>query len=199
MEKRFVRSRGLLAIVVLTITAGMCIVSPVHAGSASSLGEMSIVAPHGAAASGAPCNFVLSLKTCVSTDPTVAYTSYAHGDTSHCTFAFEVTWGDGGSSANVQANPTVGPHLIGNHKYAAPGVYTITVNVQLTARSEPVSATAVSRPLAGKMARNQTATTTLGGRQYPTSRCSSRIRRLRLVTSSAPLSRRTSVAFVGIR
>lgn len=94
---------------------------------------MSTAVPHGTAAPSAPCNFVLSLKTCASTDPTVAYTSEAHGDTSHCTFAFEVTWGDGDSSASVQTDPTVGPHLIGNHKYAAPGVYTITVDVQLTA------------------------------------------------------------------
>ena len=133
MEKRFARPRGLLAIVALAITASMCIVSPAHAGSAASLGRLSTVAPRGTAASSAPCNFVLSLTTCESTDPNVTYTSNAHGDTSNCTFVFAVSWGDGGSSTNVQTDPTVGPHLIGTHKYAAPGTYTITVNVQLTA------------------------------------------------------------------
>jgi hypothetical protein len=86
-----------------------------------------------ATSSSTPCDFTLSLKTCKSTDPTVSYTSNATGDTSHCTFVFNITWGDGGSTTKTETDPTDGHHLIGDHKYAAPGVYTIKVKVKTTA------------------------------------------------------------------
>lgn len=88
MEKRFARSRGLLATVALAVIAAMCTVSPctvspAYAASSASAGRMSTAAPHDPAASGKPCNFVQTLKTCKSTDPTVAYYHYAQGDISH--------------------------------------------------------------------------------------------------------------------
>jgi Peptidase A4 family len=86
-----------------------------------------------ATSSSTPCNFTLSLKTCKSTDPTVSYTSNATGDTSHCTFVFNITWGDGGSTTKTETDPTDGHHLMGDHKYAAPGVYAIKVKVKTTA------------------------------------------------------------------
>ena len=134
MEKRLVRSRGLLSIVALAVTAGLNTAPPAHATSSANAGRMSTEVSHGATATTAQCKFVSSLNTCVSTDPTVSYTSNAYGDTSGCIFVFDVTWGDGSSPTNVTfTDPTDGPHLVGNHKYAAPGVYTITVNVQVTA------------------------------------------------------------------
>jgi hypothetical protein len=134
MEERLVRSRGLLSIVVLAVTAGLCTALPAHAASSANAGRMSTGVSHAATATTAQCKFVLSLNTCVSTDPTVSYTSKAYGDTSGCIFVFRVTWGDGSSPTNVTfTDPADGPHLVGNHKYTAPGVYAITVNVKLTA------------------------------------------------------------------
>lgn len=133
MKKRFAMSRILLAIVALAMIAAMCSVSPARAASAARAGRMDTAAPHAPAASGTPCNFVSSLKTCQSTDPTVAYTVYAYGNTANCTFVFDVTWGDGHSSTKTVVDPTDGYHLLAKHTYVAPRTYTITVTGQVTA------------------------------------------------------------------
>jgi Peptidase A4 family len=127
MRRLFARSRSLLLVVVLALVAALCTVSTSNAASSAS------AAPHKSAASSAQCNFVLTLGTCESTDHTVAYYDTPTGDTSHCTFVFNITWGDGGSATRTLTDPTAGHHLIAEHTYAAPGVYTITVTPQVTA------------------------------------------------------------------
>jgi hypothetical protein len=81
-----------------------------------------------------PCNFVYSIKTCESTDPTVSMSGYYYGDTSACTFVWNIYRGDGASSTDiVQTDPTDGCHFLASHTYAAPGTYTITDSTQVTA------------------------------------------------------------------
>lgn len=61
------------------------------------------------------------------------YYDTANGDTSHCTFVFNITWRDGGApTTETLIDPTASHHLVGEHTYTAPGVYTITVTVQVT-------------------------------------------------------------------
>jgi hypothetical protein len=75
-----------------------------------------------------------TVKTCASTDPTVSYTDNAYGNTSDCTFVFGITWGDNSGTTTITVtDPTDGPHLLATHRYAGARVYTITVNVQVTA------------------------------------------------------------------
>jgi hypothetical protein len=126
MKRLFARSRSLVLVVVLTVVAALCAVSTASAVSSAS------TAPDEPAASSAQCNFVESLQTCKSTDHTVAYSDSVYGDTSQCTFVFYITWGDGGSTTRTVTDPTVGHHLVAEHIYAAPGVYTITVTPQVT-------------------------------------------------------------------
>jgi hypothetical protein len=127
MEKIITRSRSLLLVVALAVVAAMCTIPTAHAASSSS------VAPRGPAASGKPCNFVLSLQTCESTDSTVAYYDSPTGNILNCTFVFDVTWGDGGSATRTLTDPHAGHNLVAEHTYAGPGVYTITVTVTVTA------------------------------------------------------------------
>lgn len=131
MKRIFTRSKGLLLIIALAVVAAMWITVPAYAASSASAGRMSTATGH-SASSAAPCDFTLSLKTCESTDPKVTYTSNATGDTSHCTFVFKVTWGDGGSTTKTETDPSDGHHLIGDHKYVTSGAYTIKVNVRTT-------------------------------------------------------------------
>ena len=127
MKRLIARPRSLLLVVALTVIAVMCTVSTANAASFAS------AVPHDPADSSQPCNFVQSLETCQSTDRTVAYYNTAHGDISHCTFVFDVTWGDGGGAAKTLTDPTDNQYLIAEHTYAGPGVYTITVTVRVTA------------------------------------------------------------------
>jgi CHAP domain/Fibronectin type III domain len=127
MNRLITRPRSLLLVAVLAVVAAMCTVPTAHAASSAS------VVPRGPAASSTQCNFVESLQTCESTDPTVSYTDNAYGNTSGCTFVFSITWGDGGATTETVTDPTDGPHLLATHTYAGPGVYTITVTVQVTA------------------------------------------------------------------
>jgi hypothetical protein len=127
MKRSITRPRTLISVAALAVVAAMCTVSTAKAAPSAS------AAPHEPAASSTQCNFVETLKTCESTDPTVAYTDNANGDTSHCTFVFNVTWGDGGTTTTTVTDPTDGPHLLAQHTYAGPKVYTITVTVQVTA------------------------------------------------------------------
>ena len=132
MEKRFGMSRGLLAAVVLAVIAAVCTVSTAHAASSASAGRMSTKAPRGPAASSTQCNFVESLQTCKSTDPTVAYYDSPTGNILNCTFAFDVTWGDGSSTTKTLTDPPAGHNLVAKHAYVGPGVYTVTVTVTVT-------------------------------------------------------------------
>ena len=95
---------------------------------------MSALALSAPAASSTECNFVESLQTCESTDPTVAYYDTVTGNPVDCTFVFDVAWGNSANSTTLGRNPSAGSHnLAGEHTYAAPGTYTITVNPQVTA------------------------------------------------------------------
>ena len=125
MKRHIIRPRSLVLIVVLAVVAAMCTVSTAKAASSAS------PVPH--AASSTQCNFVHSLNTCESTDPTVAYYDSPTGNIVNCTFAFDVTWGDGGSTTKSLTDPPAGHNLVGEHTYAGPGVYTITVTVTVTA------------------------------------------------------------------
>ncbi len=123
-----------LAVVALLVSALATITHPANAAPSANARQMSTTALSAPAASGTECNFVESLQTCESTDPTVAYYDTVTGNPTDCTFLFNVAWGDGASSTKTVANPPAGSHnLIGEHTYAAPGTYTITVNPQVTA------------------------------------------------------------------
>lgn len=126
MKRLKTRPRSLLLVAALAVVAALCTASTANAASSAS------AAPHEPAASSVQCNFVLTLETCESTDHTVGYYDTPTGDTSHCTFVFNITWGDGGSTTRTQTDPTAGHHLVAEHTYAAPGVYTITVIPQVT-------------------------------------------------------------------
>ena len=129
MKRLITRSRSLVLVAALAVVAAMCTVSTANAASSAS------AAPHEPAVSSAQCNFAETVETCESTDPTVAYYDNAHGDTSDCTFVFNLTWGDSSPTTTVKVtDPTDGSHLLATHRYAAtPRAYTITVTVQVTA------------------------------------------------------------------
>ena len=96
------------------------------------VGPVYVTTAKTSAASGTQCNFVSSLRTCQSTDPTVAYYDSPTGDIPNCTFVFDVAWGDGGSTTKTVIDPNASHHLIGEHTYTSPKVYTITVTVKVT-------------------------------------------------------------------
>jgi hypothetical protein len=127
MNRIVARPRSLLLVVALAIVAALCTASTANAASSAS------ATPHQPATSSAQCNFVESLRTCISTDPTAAYYDTTHGDTSHCTFVFFINWGDGHSTTRTVINPTAGHHIVGENTYTARGIYTITVVPQVTA------------------------------------------------------------------
>lgn len=127
MRTLFSRPRSLLLIVTLAVTAAMLPLSTANAASSAS------TAPHQQSASSAPCAFVLSLQSCESTNPNAAYYDTPHGNVSNCTFLFDVRWGDGGDTATTLTDPVAGHDLVGDHTYARPGAYTITVTVNVTA------------------------------------------------------------------
>jgi hypothetical protein len=125
MKRLITRPRSLLLAVALAVVAALCTVSTAGAASSASAD------PRAPAASSAQCNFVRSLKTCESTDPTVAYYDSPTGDIPDCTFVFDVAWGDGASTKATVVNPSASHHLVGKHTYAAPEAYTITVTVKV--------------------------------------------------------------------
>jgi hypothetical protein len=139
MKRRvFARPRSLLLALALAVVATLCTVSTARAASsAPGVGNAAggrIAASSSAAVSDQPCNFVYSIKTCESTDPTVSMSGYYYGDTSACTFVWNIYWGDGASSTDImQTDPTDGYHFLASHTYAAPGTYTITDSTQVTA------------------------------------------------------------------
>lgn len=125
MKRLITRPSSLLLVVALAVVAAMCTVSTANAASSAR------AAPHEPAASTAPCSFTESIQTCASYDPSVAYYDSAN-NASHCTFVFDIAWGDGGSTTKTVTDPTDGHHLVATHLYAA-GVYTITVTPKVTA------------------------------------------------------------------
>lgn len=127
MKMLISRPRSLLLIVTLAVTAAMLPLSTANAASSAS------TAPHQQSASSAPCDFVLSLQTCESTNPNVAYYDTPHGNVSNCTFVFDVIWGYGSDTTTTLTDPVAGHLLVGEHTYARPGAYTITVTVKVTA------------------------------------------------------------------
>ena len=125
MKKLVTRSRSLVLVAVLAVVAAMCTVSTAHAAPPGS----------GAAASDAPCNFQ-SDPTCQSTDHTVTVSTYQYGDTSACSFVWNVDWGDGQSTQNlVLTDPPGGWTVLAQHTYANPGTYTISLTGETTAGS----------------------------------------------------------------
>lgn len=136
MNKLFVRSRGLLVIVALALVAAMCTASTARAASPGTGGVAVIhaaAASRSAAASSAPCNFQAT-QMCTSTDPTVTVSAYYYGNSSACTFVWNVDWGDGHSSPNlVVTDPANGWRVLSQHTYAAPSTYAILITGQVTA------------------------------------------------------------------
>ena len=121
MKMIFGRSRSLLVIVALMMIAGMSTVSTARAASS----------PPGTnaarAASSAQCNLRHTISTCQSTDPTVTLSTEATGNTSSCTFVWDLSWGDGHSSQSTEIDPADGWKVIAQHTYAStPNTYTVT-------------------------------------------------------------------------
>ncbi len=125
MKEIFARSRSLLVIVAVVMIAAMSTVSTAHA--ASSAGGAASRSPVAAASSTGQCTFVPALK-CQSTDPVVALNIYYYGDSADCTFVWDVDWGDGHSTSNLEVvGPANGYRLLVQHTYLAPDTYTIAV------------------------------------------------------------------------
>ncbi len=123
-----------LAVLALLVSALAATAHPAHAAPSANAGQTSTVALSAPTAPSTPCNFTESLPTCESTDPTVAYYDTVTGNPADCTFVFDVAWGDGASTTTTVTNPVAGSHnLVGEHTYADPGTYTITVSPQVTA------------------------------------------------------------------
>ena len=126
MKRLIARSEAAL-VVILTMVAAMCTVSTASAASSTS------AATRAPAVSSTQCNFVCSRRTCESTDPTAAYYDSPTGNITNCTFVFNVAWGDGSSNTTKTiTNPSASHHLVGEHTYKGPKVYTITVTVKVT-------------------------------------------------------------------
>jgi hypothetical protein len=137
MYKLIVRPTGKLAAAALAATVAMCALSPVRAaptgripgvGTAGSAGH-----PNAASAPAQECTDLHSLS-CQSTDPIVAIYIYYHGDTSHCTFVWNVAWGDGDKSKHLVAtDPPDGAVLLAQHTFAKAGTYSIVITGTVTA------------------------------------------------------------------
>jgi hypothetical protein len=92
----------------------------------------SAVASQSATTSNTPCTFVPA-QTCSNTNPSVALRIYYYGDTSACTFVWNVDWGDNQTSPNLTVtDPADGYRLLTDHTYATTGTYSINVTGQVT-------------------------------------------------------------------
>lgn len=90
MKRLITRPRSPILVVALPVMAAMCTVTTAHAASpGGSAARIRRAVSHGTAASDAPCN-VQSDQTCQSTDPKVTVSTDRTGDTSACTFAWNV-------------------------------------------------------------------------------------------------------------
>lgn len=137
MKMLFTRSRCLLAIVALATMAATSLALMAHASSPSpgpgNAAGTRATGTNYAAASDAQCTF-RSGPTCQSTDPTVTISTYSTGNTSDCTFLWNIDWGDGNSSLNLTlVDPPSGWDLLAQHTYSVPGVYTITLTGETAA------------------------------------------------------------------
>jgi hypothetical protein len=131
MKRLFARSRSLLLVAALAMVAATGTVSTAaHAAPADTGGAAGVrtaIASRSTAASSTPCTFGPA-QSCESTDPAVTVNTYYYGDTSGCTFTWDIGWGDGSSSADIViSQPADGYVFTANHTYAAPGEYTIAV------------------------------------------------------------------------
>lgn len=128
MRKRvFARPRSLLLVLALAVVAALCTVSTARAASPAGSAGNGTTASAKMAASDAPCNFQGD-QTCQSTDPAVTVSTYQTGDTSSCTFVWNIDWGDGQSTTDlVVTGPPSGWAVLASHTYAATGTYTISL------------------------------------------------------------------------
>lgn len=117
MNKTFARSRSLLVIVALVMIAAMSTVSTARAAE---------VRTGDRAASSAPCDLKYTVPKCQSTDHTVTLSTYAYGNTSDCTFSWDLSWGDGSSSKATQIDPPDGWNVTAQHIYGTAMTYTVT-------------------------------------------------------------------------
>ena len=109
------------------VVAALCTVSTAHAASPAGSAGNGTTASAKMAASDAPCNFQGD-QTCQSTDPAVTVSTYQTGDTSSCTFVWNIDWGDGQSTPDlVVTGPPSGWAVLASHTYAATGTYTISL------------------------------------------------------------------------
>src|SRR5579859_5472171 len=133
MTRLFAKSRRLLVVVALAVVTAISTVSTAHAASPEAGARANGGAVLNAtSASSTPCSFLPAL-TCQSTNPAVTLNIYYSGDTSDCTFAWEVLWGDGrGPSNRTVTDPPDGYVVLAGHTYAATGEYAITVTGQVT-------------------------------------------------------------------
>jgi PKD domain len=127
----FTRSRSALAFTALVMIATLCITPAARASASTSLAENIVstgasTASAGSDASSKPCDLRYTAAKCQSSDPTVTLSTYAHGDTSNCTFTWDITWGDGHSSTATLIDPADGWRVTAQHTYSATGVYTVT-------------------------------------------------------------------------
>jgi PKD domain len=120
MKRVFAGSRSLLVIVAMVMITAVSTVSTARA--APSAGN----AAGTRAVSNAQCNLRHTISGCQSTDPTVTLSTEATGNTSDCTFVWDLGWGDGHSAQATEVDPADGWKVIAQHTYSATGTYTVT-------------------------------------------------------------------------
>lgn len=108
-------------------------VSPASIPATASSASRPVTGPSSAVAK-STCSFVVGgATTCDSDNPHVKVYVYFSDNTSGCTFARDIDWGDGTSSNNIviQGGPA-GPKFVDSHTYSAPGSYTIFLGGRVT-------------------------------------------------------------------
>lgn len=133
MRKVLAGSRKLLLVAALAALT-MYTVFAGHNVASATVGAAAVrtVAYTATSASSTPCSFNPA-TTCQSTDPTVTENVYYYGDTSACSFVWDVNWGDGQSTANLAyTDPPDGYLFLANHTYKAAGKYNISITGQVT-------------------------------------------------------------------
>lgn len=134
MKRIINRSKRLLLVVALATAAATSTVSTAYAASpGGGAARINGAAAHATSASSAPCSFVPAL-TCQSTNHTVTLNIDYYGSQTGCTYAWFVSWGDGGGSSDITVtDPPEGYVFLKSYTYAATGQYTISVTGQVTA------------------------------------------------------------------
>lgn len=136
MRLRSYSSWFVLVAAVAVVAMVSALVVPAATRSSSALAQTTAISTTVAARApadfSAPCTFVPT-QNCLSTDHTVGLNIEYYGDTSACTFVWNVDWGDGNSDQNLKVtDPPDGDVLLTNHTYAAAGTYTISVTGDVT-------------------------------------------------------------------